>query len=157
MKSDAAALRAGLPFAFRTPEAHFVLDMARQLPGGIPAHLRVNKVYYNRDVTAITREWDDVKEFGDGAAEEWRKGLPTKGKDRMTDASRWEKWESHLRLGSGLLSALREYNSAFSPRPSATNETNTAGLSGISNSMAMNGKYCCYVNLSCLASTSLMQ
>nr|POF12781.1 hypothetical protein CFP56_09932 [Quercus suber] len=112
LQSEASALRAGLPHAFRTADAHYVLDLVRQLPGGIPSHLHVNKVYYNKDITAIVRDRDEVKEFGDGAAEEWRKGLPSKGKERMTDASRWERWENNLRLGVSLLDALREYHFA---------------------------------------------
>nr|POF26293.1 hypothetical protein CFP56_22442 [Quercus suber] len=122
LQSKASSLRAGLPWAFRTADAHYVLDLVRQLPGGIPSHLHVNKVYYSRDVTAIVRDWDEVKEFGDGAAEEWRKGLPLKGKERMTDASRWERWESNLRPGLGLLDALREYHSASFPRSSKASD-----------------------------------
>nr|POF26296.1 hypothetical protein CFP56_22445 [Quercus suber] len=56
LQSKASSLRAGLPWAFRTADAHYVLDLVRQLPGGIPSHLHVNKVYYSRDVTAIVRD-----------------------------------------------------------------------------------------------------
>ena len=90
--------------------------MTRQQPGGIPSHLRVAKVYYNNDVQAIQEEFEDVKGYGEGTAEEWRKGLVTKGKDAMADAARWEKWESQMRLGPDLAQVLREYDLASFPK-----------------------------------------
>ncbi|KAI7292081.1 hypothetical protein KC352_g2384, partial [Hortaea werneckii] len=113
--SPAASLRFGLPYAFRTPDLHFVPEMTRQLPGGIPSHLRVAKVHYQDDVQTIQEEYEDVKGYGEGTAEEWRKGLVTKGKEAMADAARWEKWESQIRLGADLPHALREYDLASFP------------------------------------------
>ncbi|RMZ04872.1 hypothetical protein D0860_06188 [Hortaea werneckii] len=114
--SPAASLRFGLPYAFRTPDLHFVPEMTRQLPGGIPSHLRVAKVHYQADVQTIQEEYEDVKGYGEGTAEEWRKGLVTKGKEAMADAARWEKWESQIRLGADLPHALREYDLASFPK-----------------------------------------
>ncbi|KAK6394977.1 hypothetical protein LTR65_001166 [Meristemomyces frigidus] len=114
--SPAASLRFGIPYAFRTPELHFVPEMTRQLPGGIPSHLRVAKVYYNKDVQAIQEEYDDVKGYGEGTAGEWHKGLATKGKEAMIDAARWEKWESQMRLGTDLAHVLRECDLPSFPR-----------------------------------------
>lgn len=90
--------------------------MTRQLPGGIPSHLRVAKVHYQTDVQTIQEEYEDVKGYGEGTAEEWRKGLVTKGKEAMADAARWEKWESQIRLGADLPHALREYDLASFPK-----------------------------------------
>lgn len=90
--------------------------MTRQLPGGIPSHLRVAKVHYQADVQTIQEEYEDVKGYGEGTAEEWRKGLVTKGKEAMADAARWEKWESQIRLGADLPHALREYDLASFPK-----------------------------------------
>lgn len=140
LKSEAASLRAGLPYAFRTQDLHFVLEMTRQSPGGIPSHLRVAKIYYNRDVAAILHEWDDAKGFGDGAADEWRKGLPSKGKDTMSDASRWEKWETQPRLSSGPSHALREYDSASFPRYFEAAQSKSAGVKANHMPVASNGK-----------------
>ncbi|KAI6824254.1 hypothetical protein KC340_g11372 [Hortaea werneckii] len=114
--SPAASLRFGLPYAFRTPDLHFVPEMTRQLPGGIPSHLRVAKVHYQADVQTIQEEYEDVKGYGEGTAEEWRKGLVTKGKEAMADAARWEKWESQIRPGADLPHALREYDLASFPK-----------------------------------------
>ena len=114
--SPAASLRFGLPYAFRTPDLHFVPEMTRQLPGGIPSHLRVAKVHYQADVQTIQEEYEDVKGYGEGTAEEWRKGLVTKGKEAMADAARWEKWESQIRLNADLPHALREYDLASFPK-----------------------------------------
>ncbi|KXL46642.1 hypothetical protein M433DRAFT_65402, partial [Acidomyces richmondensis BFW] len=103
LTSPAASLRHGLPYAFRTPDLHFVPEMTRQsYPGGIPSQLRVAKVYYTKDVKDIQAEHEDVQGYGEGAAEEWRKGLNNKGKEAMADAARWEKWESQTRPGADM-------------------------------------------------------
>lgn len=109
------------------------------MPGGIPSHLRVAKVYYNQDVELIVHEYDDAKEFGQGAAEEWRKGLSTRGKEAMADASRWERWESQMRLGADLALVLREYDLASFPRYLEESQGRSAGVNGAQPIMA-NGK-----------------
>jgi len=105
--------------------------MTRQLPGGIPSHLRVAKVYYNRDVQAIQEEYEDVKGYGEGTAEEWRKGLSTKGKEAMADAARWEKWESQMRFGADLAHVLREYDLPSFPRYVEGLQGRSAGVNGV--------------------------
>ncbi|KAK0881234.1 hypothetical protein LTR87_004966 [Friedmanniomyces endolithicus] len=114
--SPAAALRFGLAYAFRTPDLHFVPEVQRQQPGGIPSHLRVAKVYYKPHVQDILEEHDEIQGFGDGAAAEWQKGLATKGKDKMTEAARWERWEQQLHNRADLARVLREYDLASFPR-----------------------------------------
>ncbi|KAK5127081.1 hypothetical protein LTR85_008441 [Meristemomyces frigidus] len=138
--SPAASLRFGIPYAFRTPELHFVPEMTRQLPGGIPSHLRVAKVYYNKDVQAIQEEYDDVKGYGEGTAEEWRKGLSTKGKEAMVDAARWEKWESQMRLGTDLAHVLRECDLPSFPRLLEA-QGRSAGVNGSQPPAVMNGQH----------------
>lgn len=71
-------------------------DHIRQTPNGIPGHLRIQKTYSIDDVDRITAEFQEVLSFGAGAVDEWRKGLPQRGKDAMSDASRWERWEASL-------------------------------------------------------------
>lgn len=137
--SPAASLRFGIPYAFRTPELHFVPEMTRQAPGGIPSHLRVAKVYYNKDVQAIQEEYDDVKGYGEGTAEEWRKGLSTKGKEAMVDAARWEKWESQMRLGTDLAHALRLCDLPSFPHLLEA-QGRSAGVDGGQPPAATNGK-----------------
>lgn len=119
--------------------------MTRQLPGGIPSHLRVAKVYYNADVQAIQEEHEDVKGYGQGTADEWRKGLLTKGKEAMADAARWEKWESQMRFGADLPHVLREYDLASYPlyMKESQGKSATGGISGdqpSSATMTTNGK-----------------
>ncbi|KAH9826703.1 F-box domain containing protein [Teratosphaeria destructans] len=122
-------LRLGLPHAFRTPDLHFVPDIQRHLPGGIPQHSGISKVYYQPDVDAIAAEFEDVKGYGNGAAEEWRKGLDTKGRERMADASRWEKWESQIGFGADLAQVLREYDLPSFPRHVEGTQSKAAGVS----------------------------
>ena len=169
LMSSAASLRLGLPYAFRTPDLHFVLGLMQQAPGGIPGHLRVSKVYYNPDIQAILDELEDAEAFGDGAANEWRKGLMSKGQAAIADASRWEKWESQLRFGADIPSVLREYDLASFPRyvaqQQARSMTATApAVVGIGSAYAprhgMNGKLEVFLSLQhacCLRSSFLRQ
>lgn len=138
--SPAAPLRYGLPYFFFTPDLHFIPEIQRQAPGGIPSQLRAAKVYYARDIDRIQQEYDDAKGFGDGAAEEWRKGLHTKGKEVMTDAARWERWEGQMRLGSDLPQVLREYDLSSFPRYREGTQSRSAGASIPQPAVATNGK-----------------
>ncbi|KAM0714835.1 hypothetical protein Q7P37_009299 [Cladosporium fusiforme] len=115
-KNQAASLIRGLPHAFRTPDGHFVPDHIRQGPNGMPGYLRIQKTFHRKDVDSITAELDEVNSFGDGAADEWRKGLTQRGKDAMADPSRWERWEGTLTLGTMLADVLREYDLASFPQ-----------------------------------------
>ncbi|KAK4957161.1 hypothetical protein LTR10_005119 [Elasticomyces elasticus] len=116
--SPAAALRSGLAYAFRTPDLHFVPEVQRLQPGGIPSHLRVAKVYYKPHIQAIIEEHDEIQGFGDGAAGEWQKGLANKGKEKMADAARWERWEQQLHTPqrSDLGRVLKEFDLASFPK-----------------------------------------
>ena len=138
--SGAASLRIGLPYIFLTPDLHFIPEVQRQLPGGIPSHLRVAKVYFNEDTNTIIRGFESAKGFGDGAAEEWRKGLYTKGKAAMADAARWEKWEGQMRLGSDLSQVLREYDLSSFPHHLQEMQSRSAGSNGAQPAMVMNGE-----------------
>nr|OQO32018.1 hypothetical protein B0A51_00817 [Rachicladosporium sp. CCFEE 5018] len=113
--STASSLRLGLPHAFRTPDRHYVYDLIRQAQGGIPGHLRIVKTFLKKDLATITDELSEVKSFGEGTADEWRKGLAQRGKDAMADASRWERWEQNLPPGIQLGHWIREYDLASFP------------------------------------------
>lgn len=114
-KHPAAPLTRGLPYAFRTPDGHFVPDHVRQSSNGVPTQTRLQKTFYRKDVDSITAEVDEVNSFGDGAADEWRKGMTQRGKDAMADSSRWERWEGSMPLGKALAEVLREYDLASFP------------------------------------------
>lgn len=120
---------------------HVVLEMTRQIPGGIPSHLRVAKVYYQQDVNKILAELQNAQSFGDGAAEEWRKGLVDRGKEAMADASRWEKWESQLGLGANLSQVLREYDPLFASVVDLEGESRSIGINGTQSAVYVHGKH----------------
>jgi hypothetical protein len=82
----------------------------------MPAQTRLQKTFYRKDVDSITAEVDEVNSFGDGAADEWRKGMTQRGKDAMADSSRWERWEGTMPLGKLPSEVLREYDLASFPR-----------------------------------------
>ena len=96
-KHPAAPLTRGLPYAFRTSDGHFVPDHIRQSPNGMPAQTRLQKTFHRKDVDNITAEVDEVNSFGDGAADEWRKGMT-------------------MSLGKMPAEVLREYDLASFPR-----------------------------------------
>ena len=66
------------------------------------SNLSLTKFYFKPHIQAMKREFDEVKAMGSATAEEWVKGLETNGKEKLTDAARWEQWEN-----SGGLKALR--------------------------------------------------
>ena len=138
--SPVARLTSGLPYAFRSQDGHFVPDTVRQT-SGIPGHLRIQKTFYKRDVQAITEDWDEVTAFGDGAAEEWRKGLVQRGKEAMADASRWERWEATMPLGTVLAEALRAQDPASFPKYAGTQHAQPGKVNGMQPSTHMNGKF----------------
>ena len=140
LQTQAGALRGGLPHCFLTPELHLVPDYQRSQPDGIPAHLRVAKVYYKPDVSKIVQEQSDANSFGAGAAEEWKKGLITKGKDAMADAARWEQWAALMPQGIELSHVLREYDVRSFLATAGLAYSNSAVLNGPQPTTMVNGK-----------------
>ena len=138
--SPAATLRLGLAYTFQTPDLHFVPEIQRSLPGGIPSHLRVAKVYYRPDVDHIVEEYEEIKGYGEGTADEWKKGLSNRGKEKMADAARWERWEQQMRYGADLAHVLREYDLSSFPRHVEEAQGKSAGVSSAPPAQVMNGK-----------------
>jgi hypothetical protein len=138
--SAAASLRLGLAHAFRTQDCHFVFDLVKQTQG-IPGHLRVMRTYHKEDLKIITLQLEEVKGFGEGTADEWRKGLAQTGKDSMADCSRWERWEYNLPLGTVLGEWLREYDLASFPlHVEKKSQSEHAVINGTHDSAYANGK-----------------
>lgn len=106
-------LMAALPFIFLTNELH-VLSSATLQTGQHPTSLQVTKHFYNFHVEEIKKEFEDVKAMGSATAEEWLKGLESRGRERRNDASRWERWEA-----SGGISRM------LGPEKQTVNPTNT--------------------------------
>ena len=140
LMSKAASLRNGLPYCFLTPDLHFVPEIQRTQPGGIPSHLRAAKVYYQPDVQNIVEENQNAFSLGAGAAEEWKKGLNNRGKEAMADAARWEQWEGQMPPGTDLSQLLREYDVSFS-NPVGQAYSSAAVPNGAQLTMATNGKH----------------
>ncbi|GAB1311161.1 F-box domain-containing protein [Madurella fahalii] len=87
-----SAVLPALPFIFLTQELHvYSATMLEQ--GQLPIDQQVTKRFSSSDVEALTEEFLQVKDMGQGTAGEWLKGLAGRGKDMQQDASKWEKWE----------------------------------------------------------------
>ena len=84
---------AALPFIFLTAELHVVASTTLQ-QGQLPTNMQIGKYFYKPHVEEIKKEFFKVKALCSGTAEEWIKGLETRGKDKRLDLVRWERWES---------------------------------------------------------------
>ncbi|KAK4506736.1 hypothetical protein PRZ48_000469 [Zasmidium cellare] len=134
-----APLRAGVTHGFRSTDLHFATESQRQTPQGIPANLRFSKIYYKAELDAIKDEAELAKTLGDGAADEWRKGLVAKGKEAMADCARWEKWELNMRPGTDLAQVLREYDLSSFPHLVEETQSRSAGVNGTQPPLTANG------------------
>lgn len=59
-----------------------------------PPSIQIVKRFYKPHVQQIKQKFDKVKELGPASADEWSKGLAEEGKERISDAVRWEQWEA---------------------------------------------------------------
>lgn len=76
---------------FLTPDVNVVSPQAmRNTP--VPATVQLTKVYWPAQVESLQAELEDVKRFGVATAEEWIKGLDSRGTEAIHDASRWDRW-----------------------------------------------------------------
>ena len=82
-----------LPFAFISPGEHVVTSHALKTANG-PIDVQLTKVYWKPHIEEIKRQYQEVLELGSASAEEWVKGLDSKGRERLNDAARWEQWEA---------------------------------------------------------------
>ena len=114
MSSVPFALLAALPFVLITPEVHIITPTNLQSVGLDKGLYSNPKHFYKTHLQAIVAQLDAVRAMGSGPAEEWLKGLPNQGKERIADSARWERWEA-----SGALRALSrnlaEYDAQESP------------------------------------------
>lgn len=119
------------------------------MPPGIPGNLRFSKVYYEPHLAAIKLEEDEAQQLGQGAADEWRKGLYNKGKDAMADSARWEKWEAQLRLGANPAQVLREYDPSSFPHRVPDVQSKPAAVSTAQLPLTANGKLHSFLLCTC--------
>ena len=75
-----------------TATNHFVSNAALQGMAHLPP-LKMEKHYYKPHIEDIKKRLNEARSLGAASAEEWFKGLPTEGKARIDDATRWEQWE----------------------------------------------------------------
>ena len=106
-----------LSFIFLTPLLHVVPSIALR-SSSIPSGVELRKRFYKSQIELLTQRFEDVKALGPATAEEWVKGLDQDGKDRMSDAARWEQWEAK--------GGLRKVNFRPAPKVSASQAQPTA-------------------------------
>ncbi|KAF2806113.1 uncharacterized protein BDZ99DRAFT_466387 [Mytilinidion resinicola] len=90
--SAASALRPALPFAFITSDLNVIAASSLQDPA-LPPSLQISKVYYKPQIQEMEAELVEAQSRGSAAAEEWLKGLESRGRARMSNSAGWEKWE----------------------------------------------------------------
>lgn len=59
----------------------------------LPPNIEITKYYYKEHVEEISKELEQAQSLGAAAAEEWSKGLESRGKERMKSSENWERWE----------------------------------------------------------------
>ncbi|KAI9838695.1 MAG: hypothetical protein M1819_005009 [Sarea resinae] len=82
-----------LPFALVTPSLHLIPSISLQ-NSTTPPTLQMTKLYYKPHIESIKNQLNEVKSLGPATAEEWMKGLEGNGKEKISDAARWERWEA---------------------------------------------------------------
>ncbi|KAL7942376.1 hypothetical protein V8C42DRAFT_154782 [Trichoderma barbatum] len=89
--SNPSFILPGLPMVFLTPDVNVISPQAmRNAP--VPTDVQLTKVYWPSQVESLQSELEEVKRFGVAAAEEWIKGLDSRGTKAIHDASRWDRW-----------------------------------------------------------------
>ena len=82
-----------LPFAFVTETNHYIAHSVLR-SAAAPPLVPLTKRYYKPHIEEIKRQFEDAKELGTASAEEWIKGLASRGQERLEEIIRWEQWES---------------------------------------------------------------
>ncbi|KAF2009876.1 hypothetical protein BU24DRAFT_66396 [Aaosphaeria arxii CBS 175.79] len=90
--STVSAARPALPFALVTSDQHYIPAYTLQA-ATTPANVEIVKYYFKEHVEELTSELEGALGLGPAAAEEWSKGLDSRGKERMRIAENWERWE----------------------------------------------------------------
>lgn len=79
-----------------------------------PPNTSLTKIYWGAHVEELKQEFLTVKSMGTATVEEWLKGLDCRGKERRSDASRWENWA----ISSGGLKQMRSIlYTGYQPTP----------------------------------------
>ena len=82
-----------LPSAFVTETDHYIAHSVLR-NATAPPLVPLTKRYYKPHIEEIKRQFEDAKELGTASAEEWTKGLASRGQERLEEIIRWEQWES---------------------------------------------------------------
>ena len=109
-----SALLAAIPPVFLTQRKNIITTTSLQV-GSPPPTVQIIKYFSKKDIEGIRIRFEEVKQLGAAATEEWFKGLSAEGNRRSSDAARWERWESHGGL-SDVLSALQQLDHLASPQ-----------------------------------------
>ena len=90
--SDAADLLPALPFVFLSATNHYIASctLRKTTP---PSDLQLTKYYYKPHIEEIKRRFNEAKELGNAAADEWKKGLASEGHEKLDEITRWEELE----------------------------------------------------------------
>lgn len=86
-----SVLLPGLPFVFITNEMHVLSPDVLQ-GSQVPPDVQLTKLFLRNHVDQLAKEFNLVQSLGGATMDEWLKGLESRGKQRRSDPSRWEKW-----------------------------------------------------------------
>ncbi|CAK7231084.1 hypothetical protein SBRCBS47491_007810 [Sporothrix bragantina] len=120
-----------LQFVFVTSDT-CVVPLSVIERGLLPPASTLTKLFWTADVEKLREEFSSVRELGASAAEEWQKGLTTRGSDQRTDIAKWEKYSDSggvANMRSLLYPGYKPQNviSVGVPTGDKTKMTNTIG------------------------------
>lgn len=96
-----------LPFAFISSSNNYITNTVLRTTAPPPPQLQLTKHYYKPHIQEIKQRLEGARELGSASADEWIKGLDGEGKDRLSEAVRWEQWEAKGGLKKVNLRSLR--------------------------------------------------
>lgn len=109
-----------LPFIFLTGDLHVVASTSLQQGQQPPSGIQISKHFLKQHVEGLKQEHSRVKTLGSPAADEWIRGLDSRGKAKRSDAARWERWETAnglMRMRSEKTSIMPDIIQPFAVRP----------------------------------------
>lgn len=95
-----------LPFAFISSANNYITSTVQRTTAP-PPQVQLIKHYYKPHIQEIKQRLASARELGSASADEWIKGLDAEGKDRLSEAFRWEQWEAKGGLKKVNLRPLR--------------------------------------------------
>ncbi|EPE03240.1 f-box domain containing protein [Ophiostoma piceae UAMH 11346] len=92
MSTASTFLLPALQFVFATSNST-IIPLHVIESGKLPPTESLSKLFWSPDVESLREEFLSVKELGPAAADEWQKGLSTRGSKQRAEVAKWQKYD----------------------------------------------------------------